>query len=138
MQLSVYVRVFLCLLRFQAKMNFLWVRLVLNILLKWWVLPMCLRIVKSAIVCGRLCFLCLSLLFQNCLKNEVPHYFFSQKIKRLIISSEKMRRLISSSEKMECDNISSEKNEVPHYFFRKKCWFLSEEIMRNLIFSLKK
>ena len=62
---------------------------------------MCFRMVKSAIVCACLCFfLCLSWLFQNCLKNEVPHYFLSQKLKRL--------------------NISSRQKEAPHYFFRKK------------------
>ena len=79
----------------------------------------------------------LSFLFQNCLKNAVPQYFFNQNIKCLIISSEK--------------------KQVPHYFFRKKlsaslflqkkkklifirrnnealdCLF--EEIMRHLIFS---
>ena len=61
---------------------------------------MYLKMVKSAIVCGCLCFLlCLSLLIQQCLKNEVPHYFCSQKIKRLIISSEKIRHLIISSDK---------------------------------------
>ena len=95
-----FMSCFLCLLTFQMKMKFLWIKLVLKILLKWWVFICVWGRLKVQLFVDVCVFLCLSLLFQNCLKNEVPHYFFSQKIKRLIISSEKI--------------------EAPHYFFRKK------------------
>ena len=114
-------------------MNFLWVKLVLKILLKWWVFICVWGWLKVQLFVDVCVFVCLSLLFQSCLKNEVPHYFFSQKVKCLIISSEKMRRLIISSEKMKCLMISSEKMRFLMISLE-KLWFFSEEIMRNRIF----
>ena len=123
---SLFMSVFFCLLTFQAKMNFLWIKLCLKFLLKWWV------------------FICV----WGWLKVQLFVYFFYcvchccfktvWKMKRRIISSvkkwsaslflqKKMRRLIISSEKMKCLIISSIKNEVPHYFFQ-----------NNQLFSLKK
>ena len=42
---------FVFLVRFRSKMNFLWTKLVLKIFLKWRVLPMFFKMVKSAMFC---------------------------------------------------------------------------------------
>ena len=90
-----------------SRNDYSWIKLVLKFLLKWLVLLMCLRTVKTETVCGCLCFFC------------VCHCLFKAfwKMKCFIISSEKMRRLIFSSEKMKRHIISSKKKAD---FFLKK------------------
>ena len=73
---------FMCLVRLQVKMNVLWVKFDFNFLLKWWVLLIFLRMVKSAILCGCPCFLCLPLLFQNCLKKKSAAFTLERVLKR--------------------------------------------------------
>ena len=73
---------FMCLVRLQVIMNVLWVKLVFKFLLKWWVLRTFLRMVASATLCGCPCFLCLSFLFQNCLKNKSAAFTLERVLKR--------------------------------------------------------
>ena len=99
--------------------DYSWIKLVLKFLLKWWVLLMCLRMVKTATVCGCLCFfLCLSLLFQNCLKYEVLHYFFRKKWGASLFLKNKMKCLIISLENNQF--FFWRKNEGLHFFLKKK------------------
>ena len=107
--------------------DYSWIKLVLKFLLKWWVLLMCLRMVKTATVCGCLCFFCVCHCCFKTVRRMKCFIISSEKMRCLIISSEKMRLLIISSEKMKLLIVSSNKNadlfwrnyEEPHFFLKK-------------------
>ena len=141
---SLFMSVFFCLLTFQAKMNFLWIKLCLKFLLKWWVFICVWGWIKVQ----------LFVYFFYC----VCHCCFKAvwKMKRRIISSVKkssaslflqnkwgaslcLQKKWSASlflQKKRCLIIFSKKK----HFLLKKSWgasFMVEEIMRRLIFQKK-